>query len=42
MSEEDILNAVNDTKGASEWTTYDEYSIPAYNTTAMRNTRWSG
>jgi len=40
MSDEDIAAALNESKGS--WTTYDEYIIPAYNTTAMRNTRWSG
>lgn len=40
MSDEEIASAINESKGS--WTTYDEYRIPAYNTTAMRNTRWSG
>lgn len=40
MSDEEIAAAINESKGS--WTSYNEYRIPAYNTNAMRNTRWSG
>lgn len=40
MSDEEIASAIHESKGS--WTSYDEYRIPAYNTTAMRNTRWEG
>ncbi|HPY82631.1 MAG TPA: hypothetical protein PLU45_04665, partial [Bacteroidales bacterium] len=40
MTDEDIIKAVNESKAS--WTTFDEYRIPAYNTTAMKNTRWNG
>jgi len=40
MSDEEIAAVINESKGSR--ISYDEYKIPAYNTTAMRNTRWSG
>lgn len=40
MSDEEIAAVINESKGSR--ITYDEYRIPAYNTIAMRNTRWVG
>ncbi|MCB9427046.1 MAG: hypothetical protein H6584_08485 [Flavobacteriales bacterium] len=40
MSDDEIITAINESKGS--WVSYDQYVIPAYNTTGMRNTRWNG
>lgn len=40
LSDEEIITAINESKAS--WTSYDEYVIPAYNTTNMKRTRWSG
>jgi hypothetical protein len=41
-TDEQILAKLNESKGASYWYTYDYYYIPAFNTDAMKYTRWSG
>ncbi len=39
MSDTAIIEKCNENKG---WLSYKEHIIPAYNSTAMRNTRWNG
>jgi len=39
-ADENIVSAVNESKGT--WTSYNEYIIPSFNNTNLKNTRWSG
>lgn len=41
LSDEEVISAINSGK-SDFWTSYDEYIIPAFNNTSLKNTRWNG
>lgn len=41
-TDDEISSIVNESKAGGTWTSYDEYIIPRFNTTNLKNTRWAG